>query len=186
MLTGVCFYLGAVQSVVMIPGVEPLSPRDKRLLKRLAVYNGYGRKLFGFTRPDRHGVRYATVWKIDYHMPLRPLGRYCLVEETTWSSSNDRGGIFETNSTSRFQFLGATALNRAEIVRTYLWAWLFCPAVVAIPCFLCVSQLIALGNVPGNNFYVVLLTIALFLWPLVAFFILKLCRGSYQKRYDFF
>jgi hypothetical protein len=166
----------------MRPELNPISPKDRQLLQ-LYTYNGIGRTLLGFTRPDHAGGRYATVWEVQARMPLYPLGRFYLFEGHTKNLYQ----VPDVSTTkTNYRFVGKTRLKLTEVVRTYVWAWLMCPAAAALPIWL----LIELFHViDWQNIEPMLLLMALFvIWialiialPVGALWGMAVLRSWYQQ-----
>jgi hypothetical protein len=165
----------------MEPEVNPLSAKDKQLLKRLITINGTGRTLLGFTRVDRMGGRYATVWEVGGTIPLYPLRRFYLFEG---ESSDTSGGGYQSLSRSTFRFVGGTRLDVTEIVGTYLWAWLICPAVGLLPSYWLLTMVggpLSAIEPKVLSVIAILFCIALaVLWPVAAALAMRYLRMRYQ------
>ena len=106
------------------------------MLKHLFVFNGAGRKLFAFTRRDKSGGRFATVWWVEAGMPIYPIGRFYIIDggdKSVNSTSGPHGYAMTTTTSSSYRFIGKAKKNLKEVVGTYVWAWLVCPAAIALP-----------------------------------------------------
>jgi hypothetical protein len=118
-----------------MPELDPLSPEDRDVL-RLFTYNGHGRTLLGYTRPDSAGGRFATVWEVAYGLPLRPYGRFYLFEGRSLLQASESPIGHQSLISTQYGFRGKTGLKPAEILGTYVWGWLLCPAAAALSLWL--------------------------------------------------
>jgi hypothetical protein len=167
----------------MRPDLKPISSKDRQLLQ-LFTYNGVGRTLLGFTRPDRAGGRYATVWEVAFGMPLFPLGRFYLFGGST---SLHTSNVFSIKT--NYRFVGKTRIKLTEVLRTYVWGWLMCPAATALPIWLLIELF---QVIDWQNTEPVLLALALGLvWlallialPLGASMGMMYLRVRYQRIYE--
>ena len=96
---------------------------------RLYSFNGIGFGLLGATRKDATGRCFVTRWFTLLYLPVIPLGRYYVSQGHT---DHDYFGAGSTTTTD-YRFLGQSSLRFSEILRTYLFFWLYAPAVVLLP-----------------------------------------------------
>lgn len=84
---------------------------------------GTGTALRACTRVADDGTFAATKWVTVLYLPIWPLrrARYRLI---------DRGWSFPVRRTLWVQELGPLPLRRAEVARTYAWAWLGMPVAL--------------------------------------------------------
>lgn len=172
----------------MRPELNPISPKDRQLL-RLFTYNGVGRTLLGFTRPNRTGGRYATVWEAAFGMPLFPLGRFYLFGDSTEFQSSIGPFHHSTNIRTPYRFVGKTRLKLTEVARTYVWGWLMCPAAAALPIWLLIELFQVMQE---QNIEPELLAMALFFVWLALIFVVPIgaligmfrLRLRYQRIYE--
>lgn len=144
---------------------------------RLGTSNGFGRTMMGLTRTDGSGRCFGTRWLTAFALPLVPLERYYLTEgETTYTSQ----GVSST-STTRYQIAGVASLRIGEIIRTYLYCWLFAPILGGGPLLLLLLNADSVANsIPGGIFlFLVLIFVVLFASVLLVVII----HGYYRRHW---
>lgn len=133
----------------------------------MSTFNGIGTELKGFTRPDASGMHFGTRYFVVFGLPVIPLGRYYL-RQTSMSAQ-------AMNTTTRYAIAGRSRLRFSEVLKTYLFCWIYGPAVVLIPILLllsnadAVSDKVGFGWVIGGFAFWLLASIA-FLVTLLAFY----------------
>jgi hypothetical protein len=102
-------------------------------------FGGTGTALRACTRVGDDGVFTATKWLTLAYLPIWPLrrARYRLI---------DHGWRFPAQRTLRVHELEKLPLSRAEVARTYAWAWLGVPVVLWGPTSLLSLPGIVLGQ----------------------------------------
>lgn len=142
---------------------------------RLGSVNGIGWTMMGHTRVDGDGNCFATRWLTLFGLPILPLDRFYLKElGTTFQSKGT-----EQKTTSRYQIFGTAPLSVNELIRTYLYCWLFAPLIGIGPLVLYLADADHLGHsLPGGIItYLILLFVVLF----VSIGVLVALHEQYRK-----
>jgi hypothetical protein len=82
----------------------------------MSLTNGFGSSLGSYSRPDERGCYFATHWIRFFFFPVIPIRRY-----------------YMTGHPSHGKLLGQAPLDAGEVLKTYAFAWLFCPAFILVP-----------------------------------------------------
>lgn len=96
------------------------------------VFMGTGVRLGTWSRLDREGKRFAVRWISLFGMPLLPIGRFYLKPGSSFTFHSGNG----TKTTTLYTFYGRAGLQLGEILRSYVYFWVACPAVIVGPMFL--------------------------------------------------
>ena len=144
---------------------------------RLGTGNGFGRTMMGLTRVDESGRCFATRWFTVFGLPVVPLDRYYLKEAGMTVAARGAGTV----TTTKYEIFGTAALRGSEIIRTYLYCWLFAPLLGVGPVLLLLSDADGLADeLPGG----VLTLIVLFILLLaVSVTLVVVIHGFYRKRW---
>jgi hypothetical protein len=143
---------------------------------RLGSMNGIGWTMMGLTRVDRDGNCFGTRWFTLFGLPILPLDRFYLKELGTQHESQ---GIRQTKSTSRYQVFGTAPLSVNELIRTYLYCWLFGPLIGAGPLVVYLLDADHLAHsLPGG---VITYLVLLFVVLLVSIGVLVTLHEQYRK-----
>jgi hypothetical protein len=137
----------------------------------MSTFNGIGTELKGFTRPDATGRYFGTRYVTLFGLPIVPLGRYYLRQTT----SEYRG----PGTVTRYAIAGRSRPRAAEILRTYLYCWLFAPAIVLAP----ILTLLYNADHLAEKFAFGWLLGAFFLCLLVSIAILTTLHATYRTRW---
>ena len=167
-----------------MPEFDPLSPKDRDVL-RLFTYNGHGRTLLGFTRPDNAGGRFATVWEVAFNLPLFPRGRFYLFEGHSSLQASDGPIGHQSLMRTQYRFVGRTGLKPTELLGTYVWGWLMCPAVAGLSLWLIIELFAVVDGLGGPK---ILSMVVFFVWlallfvvPIGALLGMAFLRVRYQR-----
>lgn len=87
-------------------------PLTRTTSLRMSLTNGTGTGLSCYSRPDERGCYFATRWVRLFFLPLFPVRRYYM---------------------TKGKLLGEASLDAGEVLRTYLFAWLFAPVFIVLP-----------------------------------------------------
>lgn len=104
----------------------------------LGTLNGIGTRLLGWTHHE-DGTATATVWFTFLYLPVFPLSRHSLLspgqEDFDPRDSAVRGlhGLAPLRLTTRYYFTGRLTLCGAEVLRTYLYAYVLLPLMLFAP-----------------------------------------------------
>jgi hypothetical protein len=130
----------------------------------------------GLTRADESGRCFATRWVTALGLPLIPLGRYYLKEAGMSLTSQGLG----STTTTRYEIFGVSPLRISEIIRTYLYCWLFVPALGAGPSLLLLADADDVAEVlPGG----IIGVIVLFAMMLIASVMLVVVIHGYYREH---
>jgi hypothetical protein len=105
---------------------------------RLGTFQGIGTRLIGWTHLE-DGTATATVWFTFLFLPIFPLSRYQLLspgqEDFAPKPSPGRGlqGLGLPGMTTYYSFTGRLPLSGAEVVNTYLYAYVWMPVKLLAP-----------------------------------------------------
>ena len=149
--------------------VWPL-PASARKMSLRSV-NGIGFEMKGFTRADSSGRYFGTRWFTIIGLPVVPRHRFYLCKES--SSTASRGN--SSSTTTRYSISGQAHLRGSEILRTYVFCWLFGPAVVIVPIVLAVllGDVVPVGVIVGF----------VLVWMIAAIFLLVILLDKYHKKW---
>ncbi|GAA4518139.1 hypothetical protein GCM10023191_091810 [Actinoallomurus oryzae] len=143
---------------------------------RLGTGNGFGWAMMGLTRVDESGRCFATRWVTALGLPLVPLDRYYLKETGMTVVSHG----FGSTTTTRYEIFGVAPLRGSEIIRTYLYCWLFAPLLGAGPTILLLSDADDVSAaLPGG----VIALIVLFVLLLIASIMLLVAIHGYYRKH---
>lgn len=148
-----------------VPMPDRVWPMTSMAYTRLYSFNGFGFGLLGATRTDPTGRCFITRWFTLLYLPVIPLGRYYVHQGNTVGDSFGLG----STTTTDYQFVGQSSLRFGEILRTYLYWWLFAPAFVLVPIIALLSHANEFARaLEPNAGWPVLVLIGLFLTWLFA------------------
>ena len=113
----------------------PLTENDHAQTNQMGRWNGFGTTFLGFSRTDREGCNFATLWLTLLYLPFIPLGRYYVRIGRTEKSYNRNARGTTSKSTTSYTVMGTTGIDGGEILKSYLYRWLICPAIVLVPVY---------------------------------------------------
>ncbi|MEY9934509.1 hypothetical protein ABH926_009177 [Catenulispora sp. GP43] len=125
--------------------VRPLGPHDR--VGGMRSTNGTGVTLKNRSAPDAEGRFFATRWASVLSMPLVPLNRLYLAQQGPARTNSVGYGRNRTGTTVGYQILGMVAMRPEDILGTYLFHWLLCPAIIFGPAAALGTAVPALGVV---------------------------------------
>ncbi|MBS2534934.1 hypothetical protein KGQ20_19370 [Catenulispora sp. NF23] len=126
--------------------VRPLGPADR--VGSMRSTNGTGVTLKNRSAADADGRFFATRWASVLSMPLVPLNRLYLTRQgPRQTSAVGHGQNRSTRTTVDYQVLGMVAMRPGDILGTYLFHWVLCPAIILGPAAAVGTAVPALGAV---------------------------------------
>ncbi|WP_194895836.1 hypothetical protein [Catenulispora pinisilvae] len=125
--------------------VRPPGPADR--VGSMRSTNGTGVTLKNRSAADADGRFFATRWASVLSMPLVPLNRLYLAQQGPGQTSAVGYGRNRTRTTVDYQILGIAAMRPGDVLGTYLFHWVLCPAIILGPTAAVGTAVPALGAV---------------------------------------